>query len=92
MTNSTNYTVTSDVLLADNMIIVSGSLILLGLTLGERVADGALSLITPSCAEFAIYAGVPATRMKDRRNDWNGNSSLRNCAHEMARAMIGRHA
>jgi dTDP-4-amino-4,6-dideoxy-D-glucose acyltransferase len=59
----------ADVFLAKHVIVGSGSVILPGVTLAEGVAVGALSLVNTSCAAFGIYAGVPATRVKERRND-----------------------
>jgi acetyltransferase-like isoleucine patch superfamily enzyme len=74
MTNPTvpeEYTGVSsaDVFLAKHVIVGSGSVILPGVTLAEGVAVGALSLVNTSCAAFGIYAGVPAMRVKERRND-----------------------
>ncbi|MOA69825.1 hypothetical protein D3C78_1982450 [compost metagenome] len=33
------------------------------------VAVGALSLVSKRCREFGIYSGVPARRIKERKQD-----------------------
>lgn len=71
MTNPTvptQYTgvVSADVYLGRHVIVGSGSVILPGVKLEEGVAVGALSLVTRDCAEFGIYAGNPAKRVKER--------------------------
>lgn len=47
----------------------SGSVILLGITIEEDVAVGALSLVNRNCQPFGIYSGVPARRIKERKTD-----------------------
>jgi len=47
-------------------IVGAGSVILPGVSLGDGVAIGALSLVTKSCAEFGIYSGVPARFIRQR--------------------------
>jgi acetyltransferase-like isoleucine patch superfamily enzyme len=46
-----------------------GSVILPGVTLGDGVAIGALSLVNSSCPEFGIYVGAPARFVRERRRD-----------------------
>lgn len=58
-----------DVYLGKHVIIGSGSVILPGVILEDGVAVGALSLVNKSCAEFGVYAGNPARRIKDRARD-----------------------
>jgi acetyltransferase-like isoleucine patch superfamily enzyme len=50
-----------------HVIVGAGSVILPGVTLGEGVAVGALSLVRSDCAPFGIYAGVPARRIRERQ-------------------------
>lgn len=50
-------------------IVGSGSVILPGVTLGQGVAIGALSLVTKNCAEFGIYSGAPARFLRQRSRD-----------------------
>ena len=50
-------------------VIGSGSVILPGVTVGEGTAVGALSLVNKSLAEWGIYVGSPARRVKDRKRD-----------------------
>ncbi len=56
----------ADVGVGRHVIIGCGSVILPGVTLGEGVAIGALSLVKESCAPFGIYAGNPARRLRER--------------------------
>lgn len=59
----------ADVYLDEHVIVGSGSIILPGVTLGKGVAVGAISVVNRDCAEFGIYAGNPAKRIKERRRD-----------------------
>lgn len=52
-----------------HVIIGSGSVILPGLTLEVGVAVGALSLVKSDCKAFGIYAGNPASRVRERKRD-----------------------
>jgi galactoside O-acetyltransferase len=62
--------VTSDqVMLGKHVIIGSGSVVLPGVTLGDGVAVGALSLVNRSCDAFGIYVGNPAKKVKERKKD-----------------------
>lgn len=56
----------ADVFLGEHVIVGSGSVILPGTRLEKGVAVGALSLVNRNCAEFGIYAGNPAKRIKER--------------------------
>jgi len=74
MTNPTvpaEYTCVThaDVFVGKHVIVGSGSVILPGATLEEGVAVGALSLIKRRCKAFGIYAGNPASRIKERKRD-----------------------
>lgn len=57
----------ADVFLSKHVIVGSGSVILPGVTLEEGVAVGALSLVTKDCRAFGIYSGIPARRVKERK-------------------------
>ena len=59
----------ADVRLCRHAIIGSGSVILPGVTIGEGVAVGALSLVKQDCKPFGLYTGVPARRTKERKTD-----------------------
>ena len=59
----------ADVTIGRHVIIGAGSVVLPGVTLEEGVALGALSLISKSCSKFGIYSGVPARRIKERKQD-----------------------
>lgn len=56
----------ADVALGKHVIVGCGSVILPGVTLGEGVAVGALSLIRHSCAPFGVYAGPSGKFIKER--------------------------
>jgi len=43
--------------------------VLPGCDIGEGTTVGALSLVKASLAEWGIYAGVPARRLRDRSRD-----------------------
>lgn len=61
----TNVT-SAPVRLGRHVIIGAGTIILPGVTLHDGGAVGAQSLVTRDCEEFAVYAGVPAKRIRDR--------------------------
>lgn len=74
MTNPTvpiEYTgvIHADVYLEKHVLVFGGSVILPGVTLGEGVVVGALSLIKKDCEAFGIYAGNPVRRIKERKQD-----------------------
>lgn len=50
-------------------IFGSGSVVLPGCAIGEGVAVGALSLVTYDLAQWGIYSGTPARRLRDRKRD-----------------------
>jgi len=56
----------ADVHLGKHVIIGSGAVVLPGVTLGDGVAIGALSLVRKDCEPFTIYAGSPLKRIKSR--------------------------
>lgn len=59
----------ADVRICKHVIIGSGSVILPGVVIGNGCAIGSLSLVNESCEPFGIYAGTPAQRIKERKND-----------------------
>lgn len=59
----------ADVRLGKHVIVGAGSVVLPGVTIAEGAAVGALSLVKRDCAEFSIYAGVPARRISVRKRD-----------------------
>lgn len=59
----------ADVKIRKHSIIGSGSVVLPGVTIGEGVAVGALSLVNRDCKPFGIYTGIPARRFKERKTD-----------------------
>ena len=61
--------INENVVLGLHVIVSSGSVILPGVTLGDGVAIGALSLVNSDCPEFGIYVGAPARFVRERRRD-----------------------
>lgn len=59
----------AEVIVGKHVVVGSGSVILPGVTLGQGVAVGALSLVKSNCDPFGIYVGNPARRVKERRRD-----------------------
>jgi len=57
------------VFLGRHVIVGSGAVILPGVSIGEGVAVGALSLVKKDCQEFGIYAGNPARKIKERNRN-----------------------
>jgi len=50
-------------------IVYSGSIILPGVTIGEGACVGAMSLVKNDVDAWTIYAGVPAVRIKNRKQN-----------------------
>lgn len=59
----------ADVEIGRHVIVGAGSVVLPGVTLGEGVAIGALSLVTRSCEPFTVHSGVPARRIAQRSRE-----------------------
>jgi len=57
------------VFIGRHSIIGAGSIVLPGVTIGEGVAIGALSLVNRDCKAFGIYIGVPARQKGERKRD-----------------------
>ena len=57
------------VLIGKHSIIGTGSVVFPGVVMGEGTSVGALSLVTKSTAEWSVYFGVPAKRLKARKRD-----------------------
>lgn len=60
--NIINHNVT----LEDHSLIGTGCTILPGVTVGEGVSVGAMSLINKDLEEWSIYVGTPCKKIKDR--------------------------
>ena len=56
----------ADVCIGRHVIIGSGTIVLPGINIAEGAAIGALSLVKSNCLAFGIYAGVPATFIRER--------------------------
>ncbi len=57
------------VFIGRHVIVGAGTVILPGVSIGDGVAIGALSLVNKDCDEFSIYFGIPAKRIKERKKD-----------------------
>jgi dTDP-4-amino-4,6-dideoxy-D-glucose acyltransferase len=57
----------ADVKLGRHVIVGAGSVILPGVSLGDGVAVGALSLVKNDCEAFGIYAGCPCRKTGVRK-------------------------
>lgn len=64
-TNVTHANVT----LAKHVIIGSGSVVLPGVNIYEGAAVGSLSMVTKDCDAFGVYIGVPAKKIKYRKQE-----------------------
>jgi len=59
----------ASVILERHVIIGSSSVVMPGVHLSQGVAIGAMSLVKDSCAEFSVFAGIPAKKIKDRQKN-----------------------
>lgn len=59
----------ADVTFKKHVIVGCNSVILPGVTLNEGVSVGALSLVNRSLDSWGIYAGQPAKRIKERKQE-----------------------
>jgi galactoside O-acetyltransferase len=57
------------VIFEKHAIVASGSIILPGVVMKEGACAGAMSLVKGNIEPWAIYAGVPAVRIKERKKD-----------------------
>lgn len=57
------------IIIKKHSIIGSGSIILPNITLAEGTAVGALSLINSNTQPWSIYAGIPAKKIKSRKQN-----------------------
>jgi len=63
------YSTKGAVILKKHVIVGTNSTILPNVTVGIGSAIGAHSLVTKNLAEWGIYSGVPAKKIKDRKKD-----------------------
>jgi len=57
------------VVIEDHVLIGTGSVVLPKCRLGKGCSIGALSLVKQSLAPWGIYAGIPAVRIRERKQD-----------------------
>lgn len=57
----------SDVFFGRHALVGAGSIVLPGVTVGEGVSVGALSLVNKDLEPFGIYIGTPARRIGERK-------------------------
>ncbi len=61
--------VKKEILVGKHTIIGTGTLIFPGVILAEGTSVGALSMVTKSTEKWSIYTGIPAKRIKERKQD-----------------------
>ncbi|MEG0019145.1 MAG: acyltransferase, partial [Oscillospiraceae bacterium] len=59
-------TIKSDITVGKYVIVGTGCSILVGATIADGVAVGAMSLVQCELQEWGIYAGIPCKRIKER--------------------------
>lgn len=59
----------SAVLIGRHVIIGAGSMVFPGVTIAEGCSVGAMTVVNKSTAEWGIYLGNPARRIKERKKD-----------------------
>lgn len=64
--NEYKNVVNKHVRIGRHVVIGTNSTILPGVTIGDGTSIGACSLVTKTCDEWGIYAGVPVRRIKER--------------------------
>jgi acetyltransferase-like isoleucine patch superfamily enzyme len=57
------------VILERHVIVGAGAVVMPGVTITEGCSVGAMALLTKSTEPWGIYAGVPAVRVKERKQD-----------------------
>jgi len=57
------------IVIGRHSIVGTNSIILPGVVIAEGTSVGALSLVTKSTEEWSVYIGIPAKRIKRRRQD-----------------------
>lgn len=55
--------------LGKHVIVGCSSVVLPGVIIGDGCSVGAMTLCNKSMAEFGVYAGIPARRLKERKKD-----------------------
>lgn len=59
--------ISKPVVLDKHVLVGTGSTLLPGVNLGEGVAVGAMSLVDKNCDPFWIYIGIPAKKLKKKK-------------------------
>ncbi len=57
------------IVLGKHVLIGTGSTVLPGVTIGEGCAFGSMTMIDKSTEPWGIYVGIPAKRIKERKQD-----------------------
>lgn len=55
--------------LCNHALVGAGCVIMPGVTIGKGAAVGAMSFVNRDCEPWGIYTGVPAKRIKERKQD-----------------------
>lgn len=68
----------------DHVLIGCGSIVMPGCCISKGCSIGALSLVKTNLAPWGIYAGIPATRIKDRKQDLiHYEKKVKQCYHQI---------
>lgn len=70
--NHPDWDIIRGITIGSNVYLGYGCLILPGVTIGDNVVVGANSVVTKSLASNAVYAGVPARKIKELDDYYNG--------------------
>lgn len=62
-----------DIIIEDDVWIGANVTILPGITIGKCAVVGAGSVVTKDLEPYGVYAGVPARKMRDVRDEWHDN-------------------
>ena len=57
------------IVIGKHAIVGTSSIIIPGVTLAEGTSIGAMSMVTKTTAPWSIYFGIPAKKIKNRKND-----------------------
>ena len=62
-----------DIIIEDDVWIGANVTIMPGITIGKCSIVGAGSVVTKNLEPYGVYAGVPAKKIRNVRDDWNDN-------------------
>ena len=57
-----------NITIADDVWIGYGAIVMPGVTIGKGCIIGAGAVVTKDCEDYGVYVGVPAKKIRDRKN------------------------